>query len=88
MVGILMTFRPPEDRWEPWRVDVCMTGGPERIYDRDPNDDTQRRPVGFTPDWTVDPHPWCDTCCCAPDGCRCPEVVTIPPNIAEGMGSE
>lgn len=39
-------------------------------------------------EWTVDPHPWCDRCCTTPMECVCPPPVTIPPNIAEGMGSE
>lgn len=37
----------PEDRWEPWRVEIVTTGGPDRIYDDAPKDD-KPRPVGFT----------------------------------------
>jgi len=105
-----MTFRHPVDRWEPWHVEVNMISGPDRIYDRDHEEDTERKPVGFaslrdhwisvddsemdiephvcTPDWKPDPHPWCGKHCCPPDTCDCPTPVTIPPNIAEGMGSE
>lgn len=36
----------PEDRWEPWPVDIERSGGPERIYDDSPTED-KRRPVGF-----------------------------------------
>jgi hypothetical protein len=26
-------MRDPADRWEPWPVEVHITGGPSRIYD-------------------------------------------------------
>lgn len=37
----------PEDRWEPWPVEVIPMPGPERVYDDKPTTD-QPRPVGFT----------------------------------------
>lgn len=37
----------PEDRWEPWPVEVIPIGGPDRIYDQKPTTD-RPRPVGFT----------------------------------------
>jgi hypothetical protein len=49
----------PEDRWEPHRVSVCLTAGPERIYDDDPTPDLARRPVGFVPVSTeIEPLVW------------------------------
>jgi len=34
------------DRWNPWGVQVMLTGGPDRIYDDAPKPD-RRPPVGF-----------------------------------------
>lgn len=44
----------PEDRWEPWPVDIRMTGGPDRIYDDDPKPEW-RAPVGFI--WRLEDEP-------------------------------
>ena len=41
-----MTFTEPEDRWTPQTGSVLLTGGPERIYDDKPTEDTPR-PAGF-----------------------------------------
>lgn len=49
----------PEDRWEPHRASVCLTDGPERIYDDDPKPDLVCRPVGFAPVVREqEPLPW------------------------------
>lgn len=37
-------------------------------------------------EWSVDPHPWCSTCCTTPDECTCPEEVSVPANVV--LGSE
>ncbi len=49
----------PEDRWEPWRIDIHLTGGPERIYDDNPTQEPPRRQVGFfMPEDETEPLLW------------------------------
>lgn len=40
--------------------------------------------VPLCDDWTPEPHPWCQACCCLPADCTCPEVPTVPPNVELG----
>lgn len=53
----MSAFREPEDRWEPWPVDLIPMGGPDRIY---VEHDNWRPPrVGFAPPKTeTDPLLW------------------------------
>ncbi|WP_235738980.1 hypothetical protein [Nocardioides alcanivorans] len=50
-------MRHPIDRWEPYDVDVSITGGPERVYDSNEAGPTPKI-LGFTNEPEIEPLLW------------------------------